>query len=113
MSQFVARILMAVVVVLATAAPASVSTMTMPLATGAADQGCDLCPHQPMNGGTSDQRLPCSLLACPSPIIALPATALLYVPAFARIEYVVGPPAHNAGVTRAPDPVPPRPILLG
>ena len=115
------RVLIALIVAFAVALPAGARVMPMvgtgmPMYMGmmekAADQSCQNCPeHQP--GSITPDKMPgCPALAC----IAAPAVVPSPTPLPGRIsfrtEYTWPVTALLAGADPAPDPFPPRPIVL-
>jgi hypothetical protein len=118
MAKSIARMLLALVVALAVAMPVSVRAMPMAMsgdnmARMAGDQPCQKCPEPHQSGSTAPDKMPaCPALAC----IAAPAVLPMPVPLPARIalraDYVWPPAARLAGADPAPDPFPPRPVVL-
>lgn len=118
MTQSVARMLLALVVALAVAMPVSVRAMPMTISgdnmTGmAGDQPCQNCPEQHNSGSTAPDKMPgCPALACITAPAVLPMPALLQERIAVRADHVWPLDARLAGADPAPDPFPPRPIVL-
>ena len=109
------RVLIAFVIVLAATVPVGVHAMPMPPAVSGmtADQPCPRCPSHRQSGDTNSGKMPaCQILACAGPLVMLPAPVLAYQQAFLRVAYLMAPPARWADARPAPDPFPPRPIVL-
>jgi hypothetical protein len=118
MAQSVARLLLVLVVALAVAMPVSVRAMPITMAgdnmTGmAADQPCENCPEQHKSGNSAADKMPgCPAVACISTPAVLPILALLHERVAVRADHVWPLDARLAGADPAPDPFPPRPIVL-
>ena len=54
----------------------------------------------------------CPLLVCVGPLLALPAVNAISNRIAHRVTYLAALPARLAGATPAPDPFPPRTIVL-
>ena len=111
----VRRVLTAFVVALAGAMPVGVHAMPMQsIANGMpSSQPCSSCPQQSQTGHKKPADMPaCQILACAGPIAMLPAPVLAHEQAFLRVVYVKGPQPRRPGAGPAPDPYPPRPIVL-
>jgi hypothetical protein len=108
------QILLALIVGLAAAVPVSVLAMPMPPGmTGmAVQQHCPICPHHTGSGATPDKMPPCEVPACAGAVATLPSPALLPGRVFLRAGYLIAPPVRWTGAPLAPDPFPPRPIVL-
>jgi hypothetical protein len=109
------HVLIAAVIALATTLPIGVHAMPMPPAVNgmAVDQPCPSCPQHQQSGDTNPGKLPaCQILACAGPLAMLPAPALADQQAFLRVAYLMAPSARLADARPAPDPFPPRPIVL-
>ena len=117
MAESVARVLLALIVALAVAMPVSVRAVPMPMSgdnmSGMAGEPCQKCPEPQQSGKTAPDKMPgCPTLAC------IAAPAVLAVPArlprriALRADYLCPPIARLAGADPAPDPFPPRPIVL-
>lgn len=121
MLRSVTRVLIALVVAFAVAMPAGARVMPMvgvgmPISTGmmekATDQRCQNCPeHQ--SGSTAPEKMSgCPALAC----IAAPAVVPSPTPPPGRISFQMECTwpvmALLAGADPAPDPFPPRPVVL-
>jgi hypothetical protein len=114
MANRVMRALIALVIALATTLPVGTHAMPMPSALNgmAADQTCPSCPH-PQAGDMNPGNMPaCQILACAGPMAMLPAPVLAHRQAFLRVAYVKVPPARWTEAGPAPEPFPPRPIVL-
>jgi hypothetical protein len=113
------RVLIAFLVALGLAMPAGVSAMPMPgtmMSMGmakAVDQACQHCPQPHHPGSTSPDKMPaCQALACISASAVLPSPMLLPGRMLLGTAYVSTVPARLAGAEPAPDPFPPRSIVL-
>ena len=109
------HVLIAAVIALAAVMPIGAHAMPMPSAANgmAADQPCPSCPQHRQSGDTNPGKMPaCQILACAGPLAMLPAPILAHEQAFLRVAYLMAPPAHWAEARPAPDPFPPRPIVL-
>lgn len=118
MAKSVARMLIALVVALAAAMPASVRAMPMAMSGGdmagmAGDQLCQKCPQPQQHGTTAPDKMPaCPALACIAAPAVLSIPTLLPGRIALRADYVWPPAARLAGADPAPDPFPPRPVVL-
>lgn len=118
MAKSVVRALLVLIVALAVAMPASVRAMPMAMsgdhmAGMAGDQPCQNCPDQHQSGSTTPDKMPiCPPLACISAPAVLPMPALLPGRIALWANYIWPPTAPLAGADPAPDPFPPRPIVL-
>jgi hypothetical protein len=115
MAHSVARVLLALIVALAIAMP--VNARAMPMTAGdhmagmAGDQSCQNCPQQ--HGNTAPDKMPgCPVLACIAAPAVLPLPAQLPGRVALPVDYVWPPATRLAGADPAPDPFPPRPIVL-
>lgn len=117
MAKSVARMLLALIVAFAVATPASLRAMPMVMSADnmagmAGDQPCQNCP-QPQHGNTVPDKMPaCPALACISAPAVLPMPALVQERVAVRADHVWSLDARLAGADPAPDPFPPRPIVL-
>jgi hypothetical protein len=117
MAKSVARMLLALIVAFAVAMPVSLRAMPMAMSADnmagmAGDHPCQECP-QPQHGNTAPDKMPgCPPLACISAPAVLPMPALLQERIAIRADHVWPPDARLAGADPAPDPFPPRPIVL-
>ncbi|EFI53099.1 putative lipoprotein [Afipia sp. 1NLS2] len=113
--------LIALIVAFAVAVPAGARVMPlvgsgMPTSMGmmekVADQPCQNCPeHQ--SGSTAPDKMPgCPALACIAAPAVVPSPARLPGRISYRTEYTWPVTALLAGADPAPDPFPPRPIVL-
>jgi hypothetical protein len=118
MAKSVAHILLAFIVAFAVAMPVSVRAMPMAIsghnmAGMAGDQPCQKCPEQHQPGSTAPAKMPvCPAFACIAAPATLPVPAQLSGRIVLRANYVWPPAARLAGADPAPDPFPPRPIVL-
>lgn len=118
MAKSVARMLLVFIIALAVAMPASARALPMAMsgdnmAGMAGDQPCQNCPDQHQSGTTAPDKMPaCPILACISAPAVLPAPAIVPGRIALRADYVWPPAARLAGADPAPDPFPPRPIVL-
>jgi hypothetical protein len=118
MAKSVARALLVLIVALAVAMPVSVRAMPMAMSADnmagmAGDQPCQNCPEPQQHGSTAPDKMPaCPALACIAAPAVLPVPALLPARITLRADYVWPPAARLAGADPAPDPFPPRPIVL-
>ena len=118
MGKSVAHALLMFIVALAIAMPVSVRAMPMAMsgthmAGMAGDQPCQNCPEQHQSGNTVPHKMPaCPDLACLSAPAVLPMPAAFLGRIALRADYVWPPAARMAGADLAPDPFPPRPIVL-
>jgi hypothetical protein len=111
----VMHMLIAVIIALAATMPVGARAMPMPPAVNgmAARQPCPSCPQHPPSGDTNPDKMPaCQILACAGPLAMLPAPVLVHEQAFLQVAYVKAPPARRTDAGPAPDPFPPRPIVL-
>ena len=111
----VTHVLIAVVIALAATMPAGVRAMPMPSAVNgmAAHQPCPSCPQHPQSGDTNPDKMPaCQILACAGSLAMLPTPVLVQEQAFLRVAYLKTPSARWTDARPAPDPFPPRPIVL-
>lgn len=118
MAKSVVRALLVLIVALAVAMPVSVRAMPMAM-TGehmagmAGDQPCRNCPKPQQDGSTAPDKMPaCPALACVAAPAVLPTPAALLERIAHRADYIRPPAARLAGSDPAPDPFPPRPIVL-
>jgi len=117
MAKSVVRMLLALVVAVAVAMPVSVRAMPVMMSADrmagmAGDQPCQECPQQQHGNATPDKMPGCPALACISTPAVLPMPALLRERIAVRADHVWPPDARLAGADPAPDPFPPRPIVL-
>lgn len=109
----VMRVLIALVVALGAAMPASVRAMPMPATDMAAGQPCQNCPQPDQTGNTTPDKMPiCPMAACTVTLATLPAPALLPARLVFSVAYAAIPPTRWAEATPSPDPFPPRPVVL-
>ncbi|HZV07000.1 MAG TPA: hypothetical protein VE999_18100 [Gemmataceae bacterium] len=118
MAKSVARALLVLIVALAVTMPVGVRAMPMAMsgdhmAGMAGDQPCQNCPDEHQSGSTAPDKMPaCAALACISAPAVLPMPAAFLGRVALRADYVWPPAARLAGADPAPDPFPPRPIVL-
>jgi hypothetical protein len=110
------RVLIAFIVTLGLAMPGigramsmSGTTMSMGMAK-TFDQPCQHCPRP--NSPISDKAPACQALSCVGVPAMLPGPMLLPSRVLLGTAYVSAAPAPLAGAEQAPDPFPPRPIVL-
>ena len=111
----VAHVLIALVIALAATMPVGAHAMPMPSALNgiAAGQPCPSCPQPPQSGHMNPDKMPvCLVLACAGPLAMLPGPVSVREQAFLRVAYLKTPPARWTDARPAPDPFPPRPIVL-
>jgi hypothetical protein len=111
------RVLVAFIVVFAMAVPAGARAMPMSgdinMMGNAVDQPCQNCPQPDQPGGMTPDKMPaCLALACINVPAMLPSPVLAPVRIALRAEYVWPTATRLAGADPAPDPFPPRPIVL-
>lgn len=109
------RVLIAFIVALGLAVPASARAMPMPgdMMGQAVDQPCQHCPQSSQSGSTTPGKMPaCQPLGCISAPAVLPSPVLLPGRVLVGAAYVSPEAIRLAGAERAPDPFPPRPIVL-
>lgn len=122
MVKSVARILVAVLAVVAIAMPAGARIIPMadnimPVSADmmgkAAGEPCQNCPQPHQPGGMTPDKMPaCPVLACITAPALLPSPVLVPERIALNAEYVWPAAAGLAGADPAPDPFPPRPIAL-
>lgn len=121
MVRVIARLLVLLLVVVAMAMPAGAGVMpmvgkVMPMAAGAmgkmAGQPCQNCPQPDRSGTTSPGKIPCPALACITAPAVLPSPALLPGRIVLKAAYAWPIAAGLVGADPAPDPFPPRPVVL-
>jgi hypothetical protein len=108
-----ARVLISFVVALAVTMP--VGAFGMPMAPNGmvADQPCQNCPQPDQTGNVNPNNMPaCQVLACAGALAMLPTLALSHWHVQFRVVYPLAPPAHWADAAPAPNPFPPKPIVL-
>ena len=118
MAKVVARALLALIVAFAVAMPVSLRAMPMAMSGNhmrgmAGDQPCQSCPEPHQSGSTAPDKMPvCPALACISAPAVLPLPVLLPGRIALLADYAWPPDARLAGADTAPDPFPPKPIVL-
>jgi hypothetical protein len=117
MAESVARVLLALIVALAVAMPVSVRAVPMPMSgdnmSGMAGEPCQKCPERQQSDRTAPDKMPgCLALACLAAPAVLPVPTLPPRRIALRADYVFPSVARLAGADPAPDPFPPRPIVL-
>lgn len=76
-------------------------------------QHCPGCLQHPETNHTQpDRMLACTMLACAGSVIMQPSQILTPEPTFRQVAYAKTPANHWATLAPAPDPFPPRPIVL-
>jgi hypothetical protein len=79
----------------------------------AADQPCPSCPQHRQTGHVNPDKMPgCQILTCAGPLAMLPTPMSVAEQAFFRVAYAKALPARSTDGGPAPDPFPPRPIVL-
>lgn len=109
------RVLLAFVVALAAAVPVGVRAMPMLLDAAGTVVG-QRCPDCAQHAGTSShpgQMPACQVLACAGAVATLPAPVLLPGRIVLRTAYAMALPTRRTGTAPAPEPLPPRPVVLG
>jgi hypothetical protein len=109
------HVLVALAVVIATVMPGHVQAMPMPSGMGGMGQHqlCQNCPEPSASGTTSPAKmLVCPLLACVSIPATLPTPVFLPGRVAFRVTFQVPTASHWTEASPAPDPFPPRPIVL-
>lgn len=117
MAKSVARVLLVLIVAFAVAMPASVRAMPMAMSTGnmagmAGDQPCEKCPQEQHGNTAPDKMRGCPALACMTAPAVLPMPALLHERIATRADHTWPPEARLTEADPAPDPFPPRPLVL-
>lgn len=118
MAKSVGRVLLALIIALAVAMPVSVRAMPMAMSGGdmagmASDQPCQNCPDHQQQGNTAPDKMPaCPALACITAPAVLPVPTLLPGRIAVRADHVWPRAVRLAGADPAPDPFPPRPIVI-
>jgi hypothetical protein len=111
----VTHVLIALIIAMAATMPAGVRAMPMPSAANgmAADQLCPSCPQHPQSGHMNPNKMPaCQVLVCAGSLAMLPGSVSVHEQAFLRLAYEKMPPARWTDAGPAPDPFPPRLIVL-
>src|SRR2546423_12728832 len=116
------RVFLVVIIAFAIAMPAGAGVkpmagMAMPRSAGmmghATSEPCQNCPQPNQPGGMSPDKMPgCPVLACVVCPALLPSPTVLPGSAVFRTEYAGPVTVLFAGTDPAPDPFPPRPIVL-
>jgi hypothetical protein len=106
--------LLALVVALATAVPVGARAMPMPgdMTQTGMQRHCPNCPNESRAGANPHKMPACSALACSSTIATLTTPTLLPERGIVRISYPASLPDHWTAAQSAPDPFPPRSIVL-
>jgi hypothetical protein len=118
MAKSVARMFLALIVAFAVAMPVSVRAIPMPTSGGnmagmGSEQPCQKCPAQYRTGSTAPGKmLACHAVICIATPAVLPLPTQLPGRVALRADYVRPLTARLAGADPAPDPFPPRPIVL-
>jgi hypothetical protein len=109
-------VLIALVVALATTVPLGAWAMPMPPASGVMTVGqpCQNCPQPDQTGNIIPDKMPpaCQTLACSGVLATLLTPALVPERVQFKVAYAPVPSARWAEAAPAPDPFPPRPIVL-
>jgi hypothetical protein len=112
----VIRMVIAVVVALAVTMPVGARAKPMPAADmngKTIEQPCQNCPQPDQTGGTTPDKMPaCQMFACVGSAVLLPAVAIAPGRVHFRVAYLGTPPAHWTQAAPAPDPFPPKSIVL-
>ena len=111
----VTHVLIAFILALAVTMSVGVRAMPMPTAPGgmAGDQPCQNCPQPDPAGTMNPDKMPaCQALACTGALAMLPAPMLAHGRVQFRVAYLLAPPTRWADTAPAPDPFPPRAIVL-
>jgi hypothetical protein len=107
---------MALVVALAATMPLGVRAMSMPAAdmngNNTIQQPCQNCPQPDQTGNTTLDKMPCQVFLCVGSAVLLPASVIAHSRVLFQVKYLGNPPAHWAEAAPAPDPFPPKPIVL-
>ncbi|MDQ2805292.1 MAG: hypothetical protein M3Y41_22410 [Pseudomonadota bacterium] len=106
---------MLIAFIVALAATMPVGARGMPMSADAMGMaihnGCQTCPHD--QTGSNPGKMPaCQVLACASVIAVLPVPALLPVRILLYATYLTALPVRWTAAPPAPDPFPPRPVVL-
>jgi hypothetical protein len=86
--------------------------MSMGMMETAADQPCQNCPDHQSGSRTPDKMPGCPALACIATSAVIASPTLLPEHVSYRTEYAWSVVALPAGADPAPDPFPPRPVVL-
>ena len=111
----VIRMVIALVVALAMTMPVGVRAMPMPadMIGATLEQPCPNCPQPDQTGGTTPDKMPaCPVFACGAAAVLLPATAIAPGRVLYRVTFLGAPPARWTEAAPAPEPFPPKPIVL-
>src|SRR6266567_7801932 len=112
----VIRMVIALVVAFAVTMPVGVGAMPMPTADmngKTLEQPCQNCPQPDQTGGTTPDKMPaCQVFACVGSAVLLPAMAITPGRVPFRVAYLGTPPTRWAEAAPAPDPFPPKSIVL-
>jgi hypothetical protein len=113
----VTRTLVAILVALGLTMPAVAHAMPMPAAVmgmvPAVDQPCQHCPQPHQTGSTApDKMQACQVLACINAPAILPGPMLLPGRVLLGVPYGSPVATRLIGAASAPDPFPPRPVIL-
>jgi hypothetical protein len=111
----VMRLLIALILAIGLIIPTGLSAMPMPdgMMSQALDQPCQHCPQSQDHGGTIPRKMPaCTSFACLSAAAVIPAPVLVPGRTFSKARYSIPALARPVGAAPAPDPFPPRPVLL-
>jgi hypothetical protein len=111
----VTRLLIALILAIGVIIPTGLSAMPMPdgMMSEALDPPCRHCPQPQEHGGVPPDKMPgCSSLACLSAAAVIPAPVLVPGRTFSKARYSIPALARPVGAAPAPDPFPPRPVVL-
>lgn len=100
-------LLTTVAFVLATALPSNVSALAMPM-----EKPCSGCASK-APAGNDVGTMACGALACAGIAVGLPARPMLHHPALTKLAYTPAADLKIVSAAPAPDPFPPRPVILG
>ncbi len=113
MTRRLAHLLIAFIMAVAAAMPASAYAMPMPSdATGmAVQQPCPRCSHD-RTGSNPDKMPACQVLACAGLVAVLPTPAQMVGYGVLRVAYVRAVPSRWTEAVPGLDPFPPRAVVL-
>jgi hypothetical protein len=109
---------MVIALVVALAVTMPVGVRAMPVAAAdmngkTLDQPCQNRPQPDQTGGTTPDKMPaCQVFACVGSAVLLPAMAIVPGRVLFRVTYLGTSPTRWAEAAPAPDPFPPRSIVL-
>jgi hypothetical protein len=111
----VTRLLIALIVAFGMTIPTGVDAMAMAdgMMGQSVDRPCQHCPQPQDHGGITPHKMPaCTSFACLNAAAVIPAPVRLPGLSLAKTAYSAGALARRAGAAPAPDPFPPRPVVL-